>query len=130
MKKVKAYLESIDKVLGIKRRYSKKFLQEFSKIESKPIGGYYMGKANPFYGKKHSKATKQYLSQKQLGVPIHTEAWKKELSRRFKLNNPGGKGKDNPFYGKTHNKETRKYLSAFASLQNFCQKAERERQIC
>ena len=48
----------------------------------------------------------------------------------MKENNIGGAGELNGFYNKKHKEETRKYLSAFASLQNFCQKAERERNIC
>lgn len=46
------------------------------------------GKENPFYGRKHSKATRERLSENAI--------------------ERGLGGKDNPFYGKTHSEETKK----------------------
>ena len=78
--------------------------------KSKKFSDSCKGVLNPFYGKKHTNETKQFLSKKQTGVPIHSEKWKKCLSKKMMLNNIGGFGKDNGFYGKKHTEETRKII--------------------
>ena len=69
------------------------------------------GPLNSFYGKKHSKKLKQWLSEKQTGVPIHNEEWKKELSRRWKNNTLNG------FKGKKHTEESKKLIRLKRAIQ-------------
>lgn len=68
-----------------------------------------IGEKNPFYGKKHTKESRNKISIKNTGKPSsfkgkkHTEENKRLISIRFK-----GRfiGKNNPFYGKKHSLET------------------------
>lgn len=72
-------------------------------------GGKY-GEDNPFYGKKHSKETKEMWSKKRKGM----------MSGSMNPNY-GGKnlvGKQNPFYGKKHTDETKKLLNKKLSGKN------------
>lgn len=117
-------LNKLDEALGVitSKSFKKKMIKEFKEIENDPgvSNNYNSGVFNPFYGKKHTQETKDFLTQKQLGVPIHTEEHKKELSRKFsgKGNPMYGRTKEkNPFYGKTHTPEVRAIIKAKRKLQ-------------
>lgn len=91
----------------------------------------FLGEKNPFHGKHHTENTKDKIRKKatgrkrsedlkkkqskaQTGKPIHSEKYKKELSKKFTgENNPmyGRTGKLFPAYGKIKPKETRRKLS-------------------
>ena len=111
--KVRKFVESLNQIFNVETKLTNKYLSSYLKNNNGKVLSYtdsFMGENNPFYGKKHTKETKEFLSKKQTGVPIHSEKWKKELSRRMKLNNIGGSGKNNPFYGKKHSEETLKII--------------------
>ena len=61
------------------------------------------GKNNPFYGKKHSAETIEYLRKINTGKKQSEETRQKRANKEL--------GKLNHFYGKTHSSESRKKIS-------------------
>ena len=78
------------------------------------------GENNPFYGKKHSRETRDKLSfnaSQRIGKknPFYGKHITDE--HKLKMNNALGdiSGKNNPFYGKKHTEKTRKIMRDFAN---------------
>ena len=71
------------------------------------------GKGTPMYGKHHTDATRQNISQAMKGRTLSDEHRKKLSQARKGENNPmyGRTGENNPMYGKHHTEETRKKMS-------------------
>ena len=72
------------------------------------------GSGNPFYGRHHSKATKDHISESQFGKKLSFQARNKISESKKGKNNPmyGKRGKLSPFYGKNHTEETIKKISS------------------
>lgn len=87
-----------------------KLSEETKKKLSDSKRGTQVGKDNPFYGHKHSEASKQQMSMNLKGrVP-----WNKGIPRDAKTKQKISKAQEgkynreqNPFYGKTHSEEQR-----------------------
>jgi G:T-mismatch repair DNA endonuclease (very short patch repair protein) len=68
------------------------------------------GEHNPFYGKHHTKETKQKIADNKPDIsgdknPFYGKKHTEESLRKIHDNAYVLKGKDNPFYGKTHSPE-------------------------
>lgn len=104
--------------------------EEQKRKQSEVMKGKYSGELNPFYGKKHSKETKQILSIKRQGIKLSKETIEKSAASRRGLQksketrnklsislsgekNPmfGRKGENSPNFGKKHTKEHRDKLA-------------------
>lgn len=79
------------------------------------------GKDNPFYGKHHSKETKEKISKKNTGRKASVQ----EIEKRKEIN----KGIQNPFYGRHHSKETKEKIKATCIKKGIYQKASERMKI-
>ena len=86
---------------------------EHRKRSSERMSGNFVGKNNPFYGKKHTEETKQKIREKR-AIQIITAESKQKRSDTLKSANR--KGINNPCYGKKPSLETRQKLSVAGKL--------------
>jgi len=78
------------------------------------------GENNPFYGKKHSRETRDKLSfNASQRIGKNNPFYGKHITdeHKLKMNNALGdiSGKNNPFYGKKHTEKTREIMRDFAN---------------
>jgi group I intron endonuclease len=92
---------------GIKM--SKKHCRKMSKL--------FLGKDNPFYGKKHSEETKKKISKANKGKlsgknnPFYGKTQTKKIIEKMKKSRKYLKGKDNPLYGKPISDDLKRKIS-------------------
>lgn len=83
---------------------------KMSQITREKMSLSHKAEKNHFYGRRHSKATREKISKNRKGQ----KAWNKGLLL------PDHCGSNNPFYGKTHSKKTKERISmAHARMWNF-----------
>lgn len=82
------------------------------------------GKNNSFYGKKHTKETKERIRQSVSGKNNYwygRELSKEHINKISKIKKIQNKGKSNPFYGKHHTEENkRKYSENQKGEKSYC----------
>tara|TARA_B100001964_G_C13946789_1_gene471517 strand:- start:112 stop:618 length:507 start_codon:yes stop_codon:yes gene_type:complete len=75
------------------------------------------GKANTFYGKKHTKESREQMKRNHADIsgknhPMWGKKHSEETRRKISESQPPKDGKNNPMYGKNHTEETKAKMRA------------------